>query len=235
MIELKKQYQGKELDIVLNKIENGYPVQYVLGNVNFYGNFIEVNEDVLIPRYETEFLVDLISKKIKSNFTGNIIDLGTGSGCIAISLAKIFPNSNVVGIDVSSKAVKLAKKNQTKNKVTNVTFKVNDIIEMQNYDSFNIIVSNPPYVSTDETTGEETRYEPQNAIFAKNDGLYYYEEIIKRVSLSSSKPEHLFFEIGMNQAESIKKYSLDLLPNYTCDVFKDLSGKDRYIHLYLNK
>ena len=145
MIELEKQYQGKELDIVLNRIKNGYPVQYAIGNVNFYGNYIEVNENVLIPRYETEFLIDLISKTINKSFSGSIIDLGTGSGCIAISLAKIFPDSDVTGIDISMEAIKVAEKNKINNKVTNVTFKQKDINNIKNFDLFNIVVSNPPY------------------------------------------------------------------------------------------
>lgn len=235
MIELEKQYQGKELDIVLNRIKNGYPVQYAIGNVNFYGNYIEVNENVLIPRYETEFLIDLISKTINKSFSGSIIDLGTGSGCIAISLAKIFPDSDVTGIDISMEAIKVAEKNKINNKVTNVTFKQKDINNIKNFDLFNIVVSNPPYVSIEEETGKETKYEPQNAIFAIDNGLYYYKKIIEKISKTKIKPEHVFFEIGMKQAEMIEKLCTDLLQNYSCKIFKDLSGKDRYIHIYMNK
>lgn len=233
--EVKKQYQGEDLDIVLNKIASGYPVQYVLGNVNFCGNNIKVNENVLIPRFETEFLVDLIKRTIPNDATLKMIDLGTGSGCIAISLAKIFPNSKINGIDISDKAIDVAEYNKELNKVTNVTFNTSDMKLIENYNGFNIIISNPPYVSKEEVTGPETKYEPQNAIFASNNGLYYYEDILKKVSLSTNKPDHIFFEIGMNQSNPISKISNKYLPNYTCDTYKDLAGKDRYIHIYLNK
>lgn len=233
--EIKKQYQGKDLDIVLNKIENGYPVQYVIGNVNFCGNKIIVNENVLIPRYETEFLVELIKNTISSEFQGNIVDLGTGSGCIAITLGKIFKNSDIKGIDISCDAIDVANINKKNNEVTNVTFEAKDMLDIENFDDFDIIVSNPPYVSYSEETGIETKYEPQNAIFADDDGLLFYKEIIKKVSLSMVKPKHIFFEIGMNQASKIKEYSKIYLDDYKVDVYQDLSKKDRYVHIYLNK
>lgn len=232
LIELKKQYQGDDLDIVLNKIENGYPVQYVIGNVNFYGNVIEVNENVLIPRYETEFLVDLINKLLPKDRDYTILDLGTGSGCIAISLAKLFKNSEVYGIDISNEAINVANKNKEINKVTNVTFNCTDMNLIDDYSNYDVIVSNPPYVSFDENTGIETKYEPQNAIFADNSGLYFYELILKTASNSKTKPKHIFFEIGMTQAEKISKYVKTYLPDYNINTYKDLSGKDRYIHIY---
>ena len=233
--ELKKQYQGEALDIVLNKVESGYPVQYLIGNVNFCGNIINVSEDVLIPRFETEFLIDLIKNKIDTNANNKIIDLGTGSGCIAITIAKIFTNSEVEGIDISKKAIDIANTNKKMNLVTNVTFKQKDINDIKNFDEYNIIISNPPYVSKSEEVGPETKYEPQNAIFAENDGLYFYEEIIKKVSNSNQKPSDIFFEIGMNQGSKIKDLSTKLLFDYKCDIYKDLAGKERYIHIYVNK
>jgi release factor glutamine methyltransferase len=233
--EIRKQYQGEDLDIVLNKIASGYPVQYVLGNVNFCGNNIKVNENVLIPRFETEFLVDLIKRTIPNDASLKMIDLGTGSGCIAISLAKIFPNSKITGIDISNKAIDIAEHNKELNKVTNVTFNTSDMKLIENYNGFNIIISNPPYVSKEEETGPETKYEPQNAIFASNNGLYYYEDILKKESLSTNKPEHIFFEIGMNQKEEIENLCNIYLKDYNVSSYKDLAGKNRYIHIILNK
>ena len=232
--ELKKQYQGSNLDIVLKKIENGYPVQYAIGNVNFYGNKILVNENVLIPRYETEFLVNLIQNTLQKDEKYNILDIGTGSGCIAISLAKIFNNADITGIDVSNKAIEMANINKNENNVDNVEFINKDIFEVTNFNNFNVIVSNPPYVSHSEIVGEETKYEPQNAIFAEDDGLIFYKKIIDIVS-NSKNIEHVFFEIGMNQGDSILDYKNKVIPNYDGTVIKDLSGKDRYIHIYLNK
>lgn len=231
---LKNKYQGESLDIALNKIKEGYPVQYLIGNVDFCGNIIEVNENVLIPRYETEFLVDLVLKTIPNEFNKKIIDIGTGSGCIAISVAKKLESSEVDGIDISKEALNVANKNKVLNNVNNLNFINKDIFEIDSFDNYSVIISNPPYVSKDETVGLETKYEPQNAIFADNNGLKYYEHIIKVVS-NSKNIEHVFFEIGMTQADSIKEFVYKYIPTYKVDVFKDLANKDRYIHIYMNK
>ena len=233
--ELKKQYQGDTLDIVLKKINNGYPIQYLIGNVNFCGNKIIVNESVLIPRYETEFLVELILKKLNVNNNYRILDIGTGSGCISIALGKELYNSSIIGIDISKDAILLAKKNKELNNSLNVDFKNKDIFEIKNFNEFDVIVSNPPYVSFNESVGIETKYEPQNAIFADDNGLKFYREIIKKVSNTDSAISNIFFEIGMTQGKFIKEMVKDILPNYNADIHKDLAGKDRYIHIYLNK
>ena len=228
---LKEKYQGESLDIALNKIENGYPIQYLIGNVNFCGNIINVTEDVLIPRFETEFLVDLILKTIPSNYDGRILDIGTGSGCISISVAKELINSKIDGIDISKKAIDVALINKKVNNVDNVDFYVKDLFDINNFDEYNIIISNPPYVSYDEEVGIETKYEPQNAIFADENGLIYYEEILKKAALSKNV-QHIFFEIGMNQASDIIKLQEKYLKDYKTEIYKDLANKDRYTHIY---
>ena len=228
---LEKKYQGESLDIALNKVKEGYPVQYLIGNVNFCGNIINVNENVLIPRYETEFLVELVLKSIPENFKGNILDIGTGSGCISISIAKKLKNAKVVGIDISKKALEVATSNKELNSSNNVEFKNIDLFNMHNFNNFEIIISNPPYVSYNEEVGKETKFEPQNAIFAENNGLVFYEEIIKKASLSNNI-KHIFFEIGMNQAKDINAIKDKYLPNYKIEIHKDLAGKDRYIHIF---
>lgn len=228
--ELKQKYQGESLDIALNKINEGYPVQYLIGNVNFCGNEIKVNENVLIPRYETEFLVDLVLKVIPSDYNGKILDIGTGSGCISISIAKKLTSSVITGIDVSENAIKVARENQLLNNVDNVEFINKDLFDLDNFNDYNIIISNPPYVSYDEEVGSETKYEPQNAIFADDNGLAFYEDIIKKASISNNV-DHIFFEIGMNQAEDIKLFKEKYLPTYKIEVHKDLANKDRYIHI----
>lgn len=231
---LKEKYQGESLDIALNKVKNGYPVQYLIGNVNFCGNTIEVDESVLIPRFETEFLIDLISRLIPKDYNKRILDIGTGSGCIAISIGKIYKESTVTGIDVSKYAIDIASRNRKINNVDNVDFINKDLFDVDNFEDYEIIISNPPYVAYDEAVGIETKYEPQNAIFADNNGLVFYEEIIKKVSISKNV-KHIFFEIGMKQASSIKDYAIKYIPNYTVETYKDLANKDRYMHIYLNK
>lgn len=231
---LKEKYQGENLDIALNKIKNGYPVQYLIGHVNFCGNYIKVDQNVLIPRFETEFLIELIKKTIPEDTNSKILDIGTGSGCIAISLSKIFKNAKIEAIDVSGEAIKIAKTNAKTNKVNNIDFKKEDLFSIDNFDGYNIIVSNPPYVSYKENVGVETKYEPQNAIFAENNGLIFYEEIIKKAS-KSLKVNDMFFEIGMNQYNDIKDFAKKYLNNYRITVHKDLANKDRYVHIILNK
>jgi len=228
--ELRNSLSTEEYAVALEKIKEGYPIQYLIGNVNFYGNKILVNENVLIPRYETEFLVDLIKNKLDKNNSYNILDIGTGSGCISISLSKIFSNSNITGIDISNGAIEVANKNKEINNVDNVTFINNDLSNINSFDGYDIIVSNPPYVSYNEEVGIETKYEPQNAIFADDNGLYFYKEIIKKASLSKIKA--IFFEIGANQKEEIYNIKDQYLKEYHIEIFKDLSNKDRYIYIF---
>ena len=233
--ELKNKYQGESLDIALKRVSEGYPIQYLIGDVNFCGNKIIVNENVLIPRYETEFLVELVINTLKDDYSGNILDIGTGSGCISISVAKKLTNSKITAVDISAEAVKVALENCKINNVNNVEVINKDLFEMNNFDGYEIIISNPPYVSFDEEVGEETKYEPQNAIFADDKGLKFYKSIIDKVSKTNTKVTNIFFEIGMNQGSDIISYSTNVLPDYKADIIKDLAGKDRYIHIYLNK
>ena len=194
--ELSNIYQGDELEKVIEEVKNGYPVQYKIGYVNFYGNKINVNESVLIPRFETEFLVDYVKNILPKESAYNIIDIGTGSGCIAISVAKIFNSSHVEGIDISKKAIDVAIKNMKENNVDNVIFNVKDIFSVDNFDKYDVIISNPPYVSREEKVGIETKYEPQNAIFAEKDGLIFYEKILEIVSKTRNKIE-IFLNITL--------------------------------------
>ena len=233
--ELKNKYQGESLDIALKKVSEGYPIQYLIGDVNFCGNKIIVNENVLIPRYETEFLVELVINTLKDDYSGNILDIGTGSGCISISVAKKLTNSKITAVDISAEAVKVALENCKINNVNNIEVINKDLFEINNFDGYEIIISNPPYVSFDEEVGEETKYEPQNAIFADDKGLKFYKSIIDKVSKTNTKVTNIFFEIGMNQGSDIISYSTNVLTDYKADIIKDLAGKDRYIHIYLNE
>ena len=161
------------------RLKEGYPIQYIIGNVDFYGINIDVNEKVLIPRFETEYLVDDLIKLInKNNFTcPNILDIGTGSGNISIALKKNL-DCNITAIDVSKDAISVAKKNAAKNDVK-ISFKH---ISIEDYSSsgFDILVSNPPYVKKNSKVDEKIKYEPQNAIYADDNGLYFYKVILNK-------------------------------------------------------
>ena len=226
---LKEKYP-QNINEIIKKLESHYPVQYLIGNVEFLNTIINVDERVLIPRFETELLVEKTIKRIKALNIQNprIIDLGTGSGCIAISLKKNLP-CFVTAIDISEQAIELAKENALKNQVE-IEYKIENMINT-NLEGYDVIISNPPYVKETESVGEETKYEPQNALFAKNNGLYFYEEILKNISKLSTMPKLVAFEIGMSEGEDIKNLALKYLSTKKILIEKDLTNRDRYIFI----
>ena len=226
---LQKKYPNNLKEIIA-KLENRYPVQYLIGNVEFLNTTINVDECVLIPRFETELLVEKTIEKIKEQKINNpkILELGTGSGCIAISLKKNI-SCEVCAIDISKDSIELAKYNAQQNKVF-IDFRVEDMLNV-NYEGYDIIISNPPYVSETEPVGEETKYEPQNALFATENGLFFYKEIIKKISELSTKPKLIAFEIGMTQGKELLEISKKYLSTMTPSIEKDLTGRDRYLFI----
>ena len=222
---LKKYYKGN-IDTAIKRLNNGEPVQYIVGDVDFYGNKIKVDKRVLIPRFETEGLVE-IALKYLSNTNIDIVDLGTGSGCIAITLKKKLPSINIDAVDISSDALDLAKENAVINNV-DVNFIKGDMLKQLNK-KYDVIISNPPYISYDEEVMDIVKNnEPNIALYADNNGLYFYEEILKNCKRYLKDKYFIFFEIGYNQGESIKELALKYL-NCNVEIKKDLQGFDRYI------
>ena len=173
---LKKYLPEDKLEEGLRKYNLGIPVQYIVGNVDFYGNIIEVNENVLIPRFETEELVDRVIKRLKDKIRLDVVDLGTGSGCIAIALAKNL-DCAVDAVDISSSALEVAKRNAINNNV-DINFYLGDMLKPLNK-KYDLIISNPPYIAYDEEIMNIVKYnEPSIALYADNNGLYYYEQIL---------------------------------------------------------
>ncbi len=210
---------------------NNKPIQYIVGNVNFYGNIIEVNEDVLIPRYETEFLVEKTISLAKKYFPQkiDILDLGTGSGCIAITLKKHL-ESNIDALDISNKALSIARKNAQNNNVK-INFLNKDIATYQEK-QYDLIISNPPYISEEEEIMDLVKNnEPHIALYAKDNGLYFYKKIIDNLPLITKEKYLLALEIGYNQAIPITEYAKNKLKDINITVEKDLSNKDRYIFI----
>lgn len=210
---------------------NNRPIQYIVGNVNFYGNIIEVNEDVLIPRYETEFLVEKTISLAKKYFPQkiDILDLGTGSGCIAITLKKHL-KSNIDALDISNKALAIARKNAQNNNVK-INFLNKDIATYQEK-QYDLIISNPPYISEEEEIMDLVKNnEPHIALYAKDNGLYFYKKIIDNLPLITKEKYLLALEIGYNQAIPISEYAKNKLKDINITVEKDLSNKDRYIFI----
>lgn len=226
--EILKSMYPNNIDEVIQKLNNHYPVQYLIGNVNFYGYQIFVDERVLIPRFETEGLVEETLKLIKfKNITPKIIEIGTGSGCIAIALSKEL-NTHVTAIDISKSAIEVATKNALYNEA-DVTFQLKDIKTGDFNSKYNILISNPPYVKYDEPVDPATKFEPQNALFADHNGLEFYEVILKRSHEFMESPNIIAFEIGETQATEIETLAKKEYPNANVIVKKDLQERNRYL------
>lgn len=212
-------------------LESGYPVQYIIGHVDFYDCLINVDQNVLIPRFETEYLVDDLLKLMKRNnfVSPNIIDIGTGSGCISIALKKNY-NCKITAIDNSKEALSLARQNAIQNNV-NINFLYNDIETFTTNEKFDILVSNPPYVPYEDEVDPKTKYEPQNAIFATENGLYFYKLILQKSKHILNSYNIIAFEVGDGQFASIKQLAKDIYPNANIILKKDLANKERYIYI----
>ncbi len=205
------------------------PLQYILGETNFYGNKMLVNRTVLIPRPETEYLVEKI---IKENPGANsILDIGTGSGAIAIALAKEMNPAIIDAIDISDAALEIAKKNSEINKV-NINFFQSDVFSNV-YCKYDIIVSNPPYIPEDEFEKlpiEIKNFEPRMALVANKTGLIFYKKILGKASDFLNEKGEIYFEIGYNNGEKIKK--LAEKSGFTnIEIKKDLNDFDRIIKI----
>ncbi len=221
---------NKLTDEQKEKLKNNYPIQYLLGSVNFYGYELKVDERVLIPRYETEYLVDDTIKLIKQYIKEpKIIDLCTGSGCIAISLAKEL-NTSVDALDISLDAINLAKENAVNNNAV-INFINEDIKSFNTNKKYNVIISNPPYVRLDEKVDLETKYEPQIALFANDNGLEFYKIILDKSKDLLENKNIIAFEIGDKQGNSIKEYASNIYPNANIIIKKDLNNLERYVYI----
>jgi len=209
--------------MIERRVKDREPLQYILGHTYFYGYRFTVGPSVLIPRPETELLVDWSVKFIKTQpDCKHILDIGTGSGCIGISIAKQLPLTTVFGIDKSSDALETAVLNAARNSVTNIRFEQRDILANFTFsERFDMVVSNPPYISATtipELTPEVQEHEPLEALTDKHDGLTFYRHFA-RVFRTILKPGGKFFlEIGYGQEDAIRSifcdYYVDLLEDY---------------------
>ncbi len=226
---LKKKY-GDNIEEALKKVDNYYPVQYLIGHVNFYGYQFKVDENVLIPRFETELLVEKTLELIKKyNFhKPKVLDIGTGSGCIAITLKKEV-NCEVTAIDISEKALNVAKENAKLNKV-DIKFINKDILNEELIGNYDVIISNPPYLTKDDEVGRELVYEPQNALYVEDDTIFY-KEIIKKGSRVLNKKSIIAFETGICHHKEIISYARDFFPKAFIISELDYSGRNRYIFI----
>ncbi len=210
------------------------PLQYIIGYAEFMGEKFKVTEDVLIPRPETELLVEQIAND-NTLFNGKILDIGTGSGNIAVMLAKLLPDAEIIATDISEKALEVAKEN-AENILENhsVNFILADLFDgkiLPEFENTDILVSNPPYISAREfdfLEPEVKLFEPSNALTDNGDGLSYYVKLAELAGKILSDEGKLYFELGAGQSDAVR----DLLTeaNFTeIEIIKDYAGIDRII------
>ena len=213
-----------------------FPVQYLLNEQEFYGRKFYVDKGVLIPRQDTEILVEkmidtLKDKVLKNEIHPKILDIGVGSGIIGITAALEIESSYVLGVDISDKALETAKKNKEILKVSNIKFLKSDLFENVEFREFDMIVSNPPYISLNEVgimSDDTLLHEPSEALFAENDGLYFYYEICQKASDYLADFGYLLFEIGYKQGKNVAKIMASS-GFKNIEVVKDLAGLDRVV------
>lgn len=216
-------------------LEKDIPVQHILGYSYFYGYQFEVNNDVLIPRRETEELVEYIliyaDKYLTEKETLKVLDLGSGSGCIAISLSLENQKMQVLATDISEKALNTAKRNNEKLNA-HVSFRQSDLFSEIN-ETFDIIVSNPPYIPDEEILEEIVKKEPHLALFGGKKGLDFYERILKEASQHLHEDGLIAFEHGYQQKEDIKALAETYFKKATIVQKQDMQGKDRFTFVCL--
>lgn len=231
-------FSKNDLDLLLGRIINGEPIQYVTGLAPFYNHFFLVNDNVLIPRPETEELVYCVEKYIKQNKfkAPRIIDIGTGSGCIPITLKDLFPSAEIVGVDIIDKALEVAEKNNAKIG-TNVTFKQLNFLDENLWEGlgeFDIIISNPPYIPNSEKNllaPNVLDHEPHIALFVdNNDPLIFYRNIQRFFNIQSEATAVFVETNEFNAHEVANLYSGSI----QVEVIKDLQGKDRIVKAVKN-
>ena len=227
--EISEDYKKKVLLLKDNK-----PIQYVIGNVNFYGNIFKVTENVLIPRFETEELVEKTLQLISEYFVEpvKIIDLGTGSGNIGLTLKSKFKNSKIILVDISNKALEVAKENAN-NLNLDVNFILSDMWDNV-MDRYDIIISNPPYIRNDEKIESIVlNNEPHLALYGGDDGLLMYRKIRKNLLNHVNNKFLVALEIGDLQKDSVIGIFSDI-QDVKIMASSDMQGRDRFIFILKN-
>ncbi|WP_156299442.1 peptide chain release factor N(5)-glutamine methyltransferase [Streptobacillus canis] len=224
--------QKERLREILKKIvEKRIPIQYIFNEQVFYGYSFYVDKNVLIPRIDTEIVVEKALELISKIKNPKVLDIGTGSGAIALTIGLENTESKILAVDISENALKVARKNAEILNVQNVKIIHSDLFSNVTYNEFDLIVSNPPYISRDEISvmGEDVLlHEPESALFADEGGLYFYYQISKDALNYLKENSYLLFEIGYKQGEKVK----GIMENFgyvEVSIGKDLTGNDRFV------
>ena len=233
--EVSEDVLDKVSEMMAEYIFDYRPIEYILGYTYFCGNKIYVDENTLIPRNETEEVEEAI-RVINESKVNKVLDLASGSGAIAISMKNVLPNIDIKGSDISKGALTVARRNANSLGV-NVEFVESDVLEVfiANNEKFDMIISNPPYVSFDyKLPNKIIEHEPKLALYAEDNGLYYYRKIMEDSKKVLNPRGVIVFEIGYDQGESIKQLAQDILEDYSIEVKKDMSNNDRIVVIRFN-
>lgn len=225
-------WQVDRFEEVIQALSQHKPIQYITSKAYFGDRIYQVNTSTLIPREDTYGILTLAKKYLNQQGPVNILDVGTGSGILAIELALTHPDSHVTGLDISPSALEVAKLN-AKTYQVKVNFIESDLFSNLDQSlSFDLIVSNPPYISEDELEYMDQSvllYEPKLALFAEEGGLALYKRIAHEAGAYLSSSGCLILEIGFRQGQSVKKLMLEAFPDAQVQVHQDLNGLDRYV------
>lgn len=231
--EIDEEKKSKIREYIHKIGKEKFPIQYLLNEQEFYGRSFYVDKGVLIPRLDTEVLVEKALNILneESIEEPKVLDIGVGSGVIGITIALEVPTSKVMGVDISEKALEISSKNKKILKAGNIKFIKSDLFENIEYKKFNMIVSNPPYISSDETdvmSEDALLHEPSEALFAGSEGLYFYNSISQKAMEYLDDNGYLLFEIGYKQGEIVAKM-METYGFKNVEIAKDLAGNDRVV------
>ncbi len=222
----------EQMESLLIRLSNFEPLQYITGQAEFYGREFIVSPDTLIPRPETEELVEKIITFLAKYSGGKVLEIGVGTGCIIHTLALECPDYSYQGVDISEGALEVAKKNKEKYKLNNVSLYLSDVFQEVSLQKFIAIISNPPYIDVSEKNVMDEsvlRFEPELALFAEDKGLAIYRNIAENLENYLLEEGQAFFEIGFKQGKVVQQLFKQYCPNREVSIHKDLSGNDRMI------
>ena len=216
----------KELEVLVKKRVTNYPIEYIINKASFYGEMFIVKPGVLIPRPETEILVENALEILKDKKeTIKMLEIGTGSGIISVMLAMLIENIKIIAVDINEKAIELAKENAIKHGVENkIEFRLSNLYENVNEDDIFMTISNPPYIANDYKLPTNVKYEPSNALFGGNIGDELLKDIIK--DTNSKKIPYLLCEMGYDQKAPLENYFKEFNID-TYNFYKDYEKFDR--------
>lgn len=226
--------QVDRFNLVLERLAKDEPIQYITGNAYFAGNLYHVTPATLIPREDSYGIISLALPSIVNAENYRILDIGTGSGVLAIELARHAPQASVTAIDISSAALEVAKKNADMHQVTIDWHKSDLFSKLDSSFKYDLIVCNPPYISQNEVDQMDRSvigYEPHQALFAEEDGMYIYQEIAKQIGDYLQPRGKAIFEIGYRQGQKVSQLFVKSIPNSQVTLHQDLQGKDRYVYV----